>query len=565
MRLLRFARTCCNQINNHLRRSLMTNLQKTAVSMCVIDDIESVVEGICTQIDWDSHGIVICGTALNGETGLALIHEHRPDIILTDIRMPKLDGMEVARITREYLPESKVLLLTGYTDFHYAQQAIGMGVFDFITKPFSLEQIEEAVLKARGAITDSRQRMLQLHDLEQQARESRRMKRQHVLDLLVRYATDEQSADEYWESLQIDMNKERLVVALLQIDHYGAQAQLPVKEAELTHLILHNIIEETISCYTKGAVFKDGAGRFVALFNVPPDMTPDEIASYYCENMSKYAKFTVSVGVGREVQHIHELAESYEQAAIALAFRFYTGGNTVYNYEQISRASPLTGLGSALEQELLQFAGCGNRQQAQRLLDEILEGLLSAHPRPEPGQFKIVCYQLTFLMLRTFHAKLDEDEFQSIPARLREHSAMDTNSSQELQRHLGELCELGCELINNKHRSDANKAIDEAVNYIGQHLHLELTVRHCAKQVHLSPSYFAAMFKRKMGCTFNSYLNQIRMERAKAMLLEDKQIQEVADALGYEERRYFTSVFKKNTGLTPTEFKQKYWQEETYQ
>lgn len=118
-------------------------------TICFIDDIQSVVDGVSKQINWERHGITVSGTAINGEDGLMLITSCRPDIIVTDIRMPKLDGLELTRRVKELLPRSKVILMTGFSDFEYARQAVQLGAFDFITKPFSLAHIEEIVVKAK--------------------------------------------------------------------------------------------------------------------------------------------------------------------------------------------------------------------------------------------------------------------------------------------------------------------------------------------------------------------------------------------------------------------------------
>lgn len=119
----------------------MTPGNNRTVTVILIDDIRSVVEGIAAELDWEQMGMAVCGKAFDGEEAMRMIERERPDVILTDIRMPKLDGLEVSRKAKEMLPGSKVLLMTGFTDFEYAQHAVQLGAFDFMAKPFSLEQV----------------------------------------------------------------------------------------------------------------------------------------------------------------------------------------------------------------------------------------------------------------------------------------------------------------------------------------------------------------------------------------------------------------------------------------
>lgn len=125
-------------------------LELERFKLCVIDDIKSVVEMVSSKPPWQEHGIEVVGTALDGEAGLQIIRETRPDIVLTDIRMPRMDGLQMTRAILEELPDCKIIILSAYSEFSYAQEAIRLGALDFVKKPFSLNEIVQAVLKARS-------------------------------------------------------------------------------------------------------------------------------------------------------------------------------------------------------------------------------------------------------------------------------------------------------------------------------------------------------------------------------------------------------------------------------
>ncbi|KWX83970.1 AraC family transcriptional regulator, partial [Paenibacillus riograndensis] len=135
----------------------MEYLEVKPVKICVIDDIKSVVDMITRKPQWQEYGIEVAGTALDGEEGLQMVREMKPDIVLTDIRMPRMDGLEMTRAILEFAPHCKIIILSAYSEFSYAQQAIRLGAMDFVKKPFSLEEIVNVVLKAKALCLEERE------------------------------------------------------------------------------------------------------------------------------------------------------------------------------------------------------------------------------------------------------------------------------------------------------------------------------------------------------------------------------------------------------------------------
>ncbi|MEK4439297.1 response regulator [Paenibacillus sp. FSL K6-2862] len=532
----------------------------TDISLCIIDDIKSVVDGVATRIDWKAHGITVCGTALNGEKGLELIERCRPDIILTDIRMPKLDGLELTRRVKEICPHSKVLLFTGYTDFEYAQQAVRLGAFDFIAKPFSHTQIEQAILKAKQAVVQQQAKWLEREQLQRKLDESMPTLLQQYLNLFIRHRMAEDRARDRWKFLQIDLAPEKLAIMVLHIDRFSERrGMLVVQEMELLLFSLQNIVEETVRAYTKGLVFRESESRFAVVYNETEERIGTEMAESCRLNIEQYTRNTVSVGVGGVVERISDLPDSFEQAMSALSYHFYTEGNSVVVYADIERTDPMLPRYSPdLEQEMLHSLRSGNRSMALKLLDDLLGELTRAERQPDPRLLTGVLHELAYRMLRVFREKVDEDELAPLLTRVREHWLTASISLAEIREELASICEIGCDCIERKYNLDSALIVEKAIQYIRNHLHADLSVSSCARHVHLSRSYFANLFKKMTGTTFHHFVTQERMERAKQMLLADMQVQEIAEALGYGERRYFTEVFKKQVGMTPSEFRQTY-------
>jgi two-component system response regulator YesN len=528
--------------------------------MCVIDDIKTVVNGIANQIPWETHGIRIVGSASNGEKGVELIRETQPHIVLTDIRMPKMNGLEMTERILNDLPRTKIIFLSGYTDFDYAQKAIHLGAFDYILKPFTPQNIIDVVLKAKASIEEEMGGIQRYHEMERKLRESLPYLRQEYFQLLLQFRTTPEQAARRWDFLNIGLNREHFIVMLTEIDQFAEQTQtLPIQEVELIRFTLQNILEETIGGVTKGFVFRDNTQRFVAVFNSPESQSAEFLAERCRENIESYSNYTVSLGLGEKVKYIHEISYSYTQALTALSYNFYTGGNSVYSYQNVESVhQKIPRYSVEKEKELFYYLRSGNLRKALNIVEELFIETVTVDVPHAPEAVKAMYDELAFLINRVFAEKLTPEEMQRLERHLLHVKNMGPYTLKEMQGKINELCRMGCEVILQRQTEDANQVVEQVIEYIRQHLNANLTVNDYAKVVYLSGSYFANLFKKVRGMTVGQFVTIERMERAKTLLLEGKQVQEIAQALGYEDRPYFSELFKKHTGMTPSEFKQQY-------
>jgi two-component system, response regulator YesN len=534
----------------------------TNMKLCVIDDIKSVVDMVTTRIPWEEHGIVVAGSALDGEEGLELVRRTMPDIVLSDIRMPKMDGLEMTKRILEFAPHSKVIILSAYTDFTYAQQAIRLGAFDFVKKPFSVEEIAGVVLKARAAREAELEEKAQVLAMEKRIKDSMPVLRQEYFHLLMHHQTDMVNAMKRWEFLHIEMEPRHFAVLIAEIDQFSEKYQgMPVQEMELVRFSLQNIMEETIAGYTKGIIFRESMNRYVCVVNSGDDDLSGSIAEACCSNIAAYTKFTISVGVGLVAEAVNQLSHSYQQALKALSYHFYTGGNGALSYKTIADGHhSVPEYSSVQEQELLFAFRSGNREKSFPLLDGLFRGLAGAAPLPEPDYVENIGYELASKLYRVLLETSPADQLRPFESKLEEikGSGRASFSFQRLQALLRELVSEGCDLIERNRKHESKRTIHQAMEYIRTHLHLDLSLEHCARQFNFSAGYFSNLFKKEAGMSFQQFVIQEKMEKAKAMLVEDHQVQEIAQELGYEHRRYFSDVFKKYTGMTPSEFRESY-------
>jgi two-component system response regulator YesN len=530
------------------------------VTLCVIDDMKSVTDGIACQIPWADYGVKVAGAACDGEEGLRLIRESKPDIVLTDIRMPNLDGIEMMSRLKAGSYAGKVIFFSGYTDFEYAQQALRLGAFDYITKPFSMKQIVDIVLKAKEAIEAELAEQTRVLEMKRRVQESLPVLRQEFFHLLLHHRSSVQSVQQRWEFLQIGFKPTDLAVMVIEIDQMAERSRsLPIEEVELIRFSLQNIVEETIASCMSGLLFRESMSRFVVVYQCPGSVQENRLAEKCRENIARYTKFTVSIGQSRKAKDVSELPDAYREAVFALSYQFYAGGNVVLLYDDVAgKDSPLPRYSKEKEQELAMWLRSGNATNSAETLEDMFRELASGPALPEPMVLMSVYSELASFVIRILLEKVPYSDLQALERKLRDKQALPSVPLKELQQLLLDIVREGCRHIKSRQHSETQQAINEAIRYIRSRLHTDLTVNECARHVHLSSNYFVNLFKKVTGMTFVQFLTQERMEKAKTMLLEGKQIQDIAAEIGYEDRRYFSEVFKKTTGMTPSEYKQTY-------
>ncbi|MEK5057057.1 DNA-binding response regulator [Paenibacillus sp. FSL H7-0326] len=527
--------------------------QHSLIRLCIIDDIRSVVEMIARKPPWEEFHIEVIGTALDGEEGIQLVKEMKPDIVLTDIRMPKKDGLAMTQEILEYSPSTKIVILSAYTDFSYTRQAIRLGAFDFIKKPFSIDEIVQVVLKAKSAYLEDRQKQSQVMELKQNMFTSLPVLQQEYLSLLVHHHTNSSAAYLRWQSLGITLKPRFFNLFIVEMDRFmGKYKDQPAREVELIRFSLRNILEETIKGFTEGIVFSEALNRFVCLFNCEEMKVAEQIAGACQKNMYQFTHSTISIGIGMCVTSIDELPNSYETALNALEYHFYANGVNSYRSDDEKTFWSYT---ESTEQELLFALRSGHQEKCRLILEQIFNDILQLDPLPKPQQVENICYELSSKICRVMSEQFSQDRVKRLEEKWNAVKRSGLVSFQILRETVKEICLEACSWIEEERSDESTKLIYQAKEFICSNLHKNLTLDICSKQFNISPGYFSNLFKKVLNITFQQFVMHQRMEKAKEMLINDYQVQEIAQELGYEHRRYFSEVFKKHTNMTPSEFK----------
>jgi two-component system response regulator YesN len=435
-----------------------------------------------------------------------------------------------------------------------------LGAVDFIKKPFTIEEVKQVAANARLLWLQTKKEQLQLSQLNKQVKASMPALRQEHLNMLLQSPSNHSKALELWNFLEIELPPQDLIVIAVEIDDYKDQfAAQPVQEIELIRFSLQNILEETVQAHARGILYRETAQRFILLIHSTNLELGMQVAEACCINIEKHTKLTVSIGVGNPVNDITGLTESYQQAITALSYHFYTGGNAVLQFDAVQRKEISRPTYSFKHEETLVFAlQSGNYDRVLDTLNTLIDELQELRPYPNPEQTAGTFTVWATVIYRTLAECLPAMQLTFFEKQIHMMQWSSEASLHGLSLILKEMAEKGCQLIQNERQNESQKVIHKAIEYIQTHLGDELSVDRCAKIVNLSGGYFANLFKKETGTTFNQFVTHERIEKAKKLLVQNIPVQDISAELGYEHRRYFSDVFKRHTGMTPSEFKAYY-------
>ena len=528
----------------------------------LVDDEEEVRHGIRDRIDWASYGFEIAGEAENGREALNFFDDLLPDVVVTDINMPFMDGIELAAEINEAYPTVKVIILTGFDDFKFAQAAIKYGVSDYILKPVLPKDINELLEKLRDRINSEKEERENIESLRLHYKESLPLLRENFLVNLILGKSVSGSTETRIRDMNIKLNGKWYSAAICKIDSESvADDNLQERDIELKRFAVFNIVSELIEKRKVGEPFIHDDGIVIILGVDCEDRTSarNKMLSFLeaiRQSVCKFLSVTVSIGLGKIVTSTDEIRESYLSSLTARKYKLILSGNKVIFVEDLEPGiNSFFHLESDKEENLISSIKFKNEGEIANSVDDLFKSL-------NDSGASLREYQLYFVEIISSLMKLTRlfkiESSQVLPENSGIHIELDRfNSIEEAKDWIYELSVNISKTIAGK-RSDASEVLfEKAIHYINENYgDAELNVQKISNYLYISPSYLSLIFKKKSGTTFLKYLVGVRLEKAKE-LLHDKnnRIAGVAERVGYPDVSYFSYFFKKNTGLSPREFR----------
>lgn len=524
----------------------------------LVDDDILVRTNVKLMLKDLSYELNICGEASNGLEALQLIEELRPDIVLSDMMMPQMDGLELCKIVHNKYPSIIFIALSNYDDFDYVRGTLKNGGVDYLLKH---KLNSESLSKVLTSVVIDLPKNSDFSITHIAGDSLNTLRRKFVLDLLSGMFL---TSNEYQNSikvLDIRLAEKQIVPIILSIDNYNQFMQnQSLKKQNVIEFSIVNISNEILENYQTGVLVHIENGNYCILlsfYDTPSESKTNEtihsILQQISSNLKTYLNISSSFSIGSICSNITELNKSYECAKQALEFKFYSGNHSILqSNNKIEHKKPLTGLDYQLETNLLSITATGNYEKVKELLDEIFRYILIQ-------RLSIMNAQMIFtdlISVITRIAKKKNISLDSIFHGLVPPNEILTQLSTLIQiqdwflKSFEALCQqMLCQLTAD------SEYVQKAIACIHRDYSKPISLQSVSEEIGISHGYLSTNFKSETGQGFSEYLNVLRISMAAHMLdLGETDFHKIASECGFQDYSYFFKVFKKNLNITPKEF-----------
>lgn len=541
------------EINSELGHSISLGGLKMGATqekykVLLVDDEPIILRSLKVAIPWEELGLAIVGEARNGEAALQLIEETAPQIIISDIRMPVIDGIA---LMKEVLPRSSKLIfifISGYGEFEYAREALRQGAFDYLLKPIDHDELTEMLTRAIARLKrqkENEQLMLSVQTLSMLARER----------MYAEFTLGNPRPLQHLKWLENSELEGEYFMAVVRLDQYASlTAQWSVEEKRLWLFAVRNILEEWSLENGVLSVFPFYSGEWILLFPGSLSSVRTELGEQLTAGIKRYSKLECSVGISRITQGIDQLSTVYPLACKALYQRFYSGQAGVFlDEETAAGGSREVKYPKELELALIESIRTVDLERMLSLFDE-MSAFIEAQGLPQELAERLIIEMIVVLYRQFEHLNMHTD--WSLEGLLSRLHGLGTLSAMIAALKM-EFREWMLESNKSATREDGRSVVEKSMRYIEANYHKDLSIEEVAEVADLSISHFCTLFKQISGYTFLEFATHCRMEKAKYILQNSNvKVYQVAPLVGYQDPRYFTQVFKKATGKTPTEYRE---------
>lgn len=529
----------------------------------LVDDEEEVRKSMIKKIDWKNAGFEVAGDAENGEEAMEMIEASEPDVVLTDIRMPYMDGLSLAERVRQHYPSTKVVIFSGYDDFEYAQKAIKLNVTEYILKPVNVEELTSILKRIKTSLDKEIEEKRNLSRLRESYKKSLPIIREQFFNDLVHKSLPiemiESKLKEYdipiwgarkWMIGAVDVEKGEIRENTISLH----------REQELIPISVMQVVKEKLENYCRFALFRSSSeADMVIIAALDEDNSATGLIDLFgdiCKETKRILEVSVTIGIGHSITGLLEAGRGYQSAIDALGYKAIAGkGSTIYINDMEPVGSGKLEFDSVAEADLISAIKFGPLEKLQWAVKRITEKLESARVHYRQQQvYMFGVLNSVIQMIQQYDLALNEI-LGGEPAYMEIFDKL--QKKEEFGQWLLKIAVKMNQAINQERDMTTRQVIQEAKQYIQDHYQdPDLSVEMICRHLHMSPAYFSTMFKKETGQAYIAYLTDIRLGKAVELLNKtDDKTYVIASKVGYQEQNYFSYVFKKKFGVSPTKFR----------
>ncbi len=529
--------------------------------LIVADDAEIIRSTVARVVSGRKElGLFPVVQARNGQEAIELARQMAPDVVIMDIKMPGLDGLEAASIIRREFPTSKLIILTAYDEFPYVQEALKLGAVDFLLKPVRPAKLLEVLAQVKGQLQQEQAQQAEVEKTRTRWQKALPLVEASLIESLISGLRPEGATHE--EALQqLGKTISWPVVAVARINRFGASVQgMSADELHHFYTSLTDIVRQTMPQPDRALVGFSRPGRVIAIVSADQDPgTVDELRGLgetIARAISAGSSVTATVGLGNRYPELNSVPLSYAEAGLACRHSVSQDQSSVVHISDVHHLSQAERLPYPvqLEQELLHAVRLGQAQNCARLMTELVDFLMYQSKKSPQTLHDRLAELMTLISRAVIEAGgeaakvLDLSHRQAVALAERqtvaEIRAWALNSLAELMTTIQPA------LVN-------KDLVQQAIEYIHENQRQpEMTLKDVASAVNLSPSHLAYLLKENLGVSYKKYLTSLRMGQAKKLLrTTDLTVTAIAQAVGYPNTTNFYRLFQRETGTTPADYR----------
>lgn len=535
--------------------------------LIIVDDEYSTRNGLKVCMDWEKYGIEVVGEAENGKKGLELVERVNPDIVITDVKMPIMNGIEMAKQLKARNSNVKIVFVSGYDDIEYLKIAMKMDAIDYILKPVNLAELSEVIEKIMTMSKMEKNQKDMLYRMNEKLHLSMPLLREKFLIQLIQ--------DGEWERTSLERRVSFLDLHLpycslycsliISIDNPRTVFELiSEKETELITFSILNICQELVDFHLGGYVFEHKRGEFVLIVAMPDKegieaIFPliNELKASLSGFLKRFITISMTIGVGSAVDQLSGISESYAMASEAIEQKLYLGKNQIITFDVMAsnKSVDFRAINEKVE-ALLSLLKTANTSIIFRHLDELFDDLVSNRVLNHKD-----CQRIWMQMLLNISQFLSEfgihsDQLGQQESEIWEHLNR-IETLDDMKRGLKDYIAVVCTYVEERKEKKTNEVVQDIMRIIEDNYQSNLTIAEIATQVYLSQTYICLLFKQETGVTINEYITRVRMEKSKLLLTNtNAKLADVSYSIGYSEPSYFSKQFRKYTGMNPSEYRE---------
>lgn len=531
------------------------------IKVFLVEDEVIIRSGVKKSINWEQEGYEFVGEASEGELAYPMILKEKPDILITDIRMPFMDGLELSRLVKKELPDIKILILSGYDEFEYAKKAIKIGVTEYLLKPISAAKLTEVLNAVAETIRQENEEKNLLETYFAEMRENTERDKMRLFEKLLMGDLSMGEILEAGERFGMNLGASCYKIVLFKIlanleNHVYAEQMVDACSS----------VEQAASMMEGVYVFQRGVEGWAFLLTAQDEKSMEESAKILYQNlkqaMKNYTQLEYFGGIGSTVPRIRSLKQSFREADRAFAARFVEEANQIISQKEFEKSQMEEGLKMqgvvqiGKSREMLQkFLSNGTREEVKAFSDAYISRIEEENIRSTMVRQYVVidvCIVILSFCERISSANRLQEEAEELQKMMQK-----IHSLSEIKKYVVRLLNEAIELRDAESGRRYSDLIAAAKKEIENHyMTEEISLNTVAISVGMSPSYFSSIFSKEAGKTFVEYLTEVRIEKAKEFLMcSSMKTSEIGYEVGYKDPHYFSYIFKKVQGCSPKEYR----------